>query len=210
MRERGYPTQNILVACDFDLIFVYASAGWEGSFHDNTIFKRVECNPRYQFPQPKEGKFYFVDAGYPNKPGFLAPYKGYKYHQADFRQGRRIIGDDKELFNRAHSLCVAVSSGLSGFSRIGSPLLHVCLWYSLKTQVQIVLSAMAFHNFIRRDRDQEDDLFPPVERQREYVFQDLPDSDPTREDREDMPQYGVLDDENDPYMNSVRNNIREQ
>ncbi|KAH7849464.1 hypothetical protein Vadar_018270 [Vaccinium darrowii] len=76
-------------------------------------------------------------------------------------------------------------------------------------KVQIVLSAMAFHNFIRRDRDQED-LFPPVERQLEYVFKDLADADPTLTDREDMPQYGVLNNENDPYMNNVRDNIREQ
>ncbi|KAH7834235.1 hypothetical protein Vadar_014000 [Vaccinium darrowii] len=74
-------------------------------------------------------------------------------------------------------------------------------------EAQIVLSAMVFHNCIRHDRDQEKDLFPPVERQREYVFQDLPDSDPTREDREDMPQYGVLNDENDPYMNSTEASI---
>ncbi|KAH7850417.1 hypothetical protein Vadar_032599 [Vaccinium darrowii] len=105
--RKGYATQNILVVllvCDFDLTFVYASAGWEGSFHDNTIFKRVVYNPR----------------------------------------------------------------------------------------------------------DPEEDLFPPVENQADYTFQDLEDSDPTLKDREDMPQYGVLNDENDPHMNCVRNNIREQ
>ncbi|KAH7865043.1 hypothetical protein Vadar_001536 [Vaccinium darrowii] len=77
-------------------------------------------------------------------------------------------------------------------------------------KVQIVLSGMAFHNFIRRDRDPEDYLFPQVESQAEFAFKDLPDKDPTLADREDMPQYGVLNDENDPYMNCVRNNIRDQ
>ncbi|KAH7847435.1 hypothetical protein Vadar_025991 [Vaccinium darrowii] len=209
-RRKGYATQNILVACDFDLTFVYASAGWEGSFHDNTIFKRVVYNPRYQFPQSEEGKFYLVDVGYPNKLGFLAPYKGYRYHQEDFRRGRRFIRSDNEFFNRAHSSLRSCIERTIGVFKSTFPVVYRMPWYSLRTQVQIVLSGMAFHNFIRRDRDPEDDVFRPVENQLDYTFQDLADSDPTLEDREDMPQYGVLDDENNPHMNCVRNNIREQ
>ncbi|KAH7858551.1 hypothetical protein Vadar_025207 [Vaccinium darrowii] len=148
--RKGYATQNILVACDFDLTFLYASAGWEGSFHDNTIFKRVVYNPSSCI--------------------------------------ERTIGVFKSRF----------------------PVVYHMPWYSLRTQVQIVLSGMAFHNFIRRDRDPEDNLFSLVENQPDYTFQDLPDSDTSLEDREDMPQYGVLNDENDPHMNCVRDNIREQ
>jgi hypothetical protein len=33
------------------------------------------------------GKFYLVDSGYPNRLGYLAPYKGTKYHLPEFRQG---------------------------------------------------------------------------------------------------------------------------
>ncbi|XP_025792146.1 uncharacterized protein LOC112873399 [Panicum hallii] len=31
------------------------------------------------------GKFYLVDFGYPNRPGYLAPYKGTMYHIQDFQ-----------------------------------------------------------------------------------------------------------------------------
>ena len=48
------------------------------------------------------GKYYLVDAGYPNQSGYLAPYKGQKYHLPEFRQGRLPSGK-KEVFNHAHS-----------------------------------------------------------------------------------------------------------
>ena len=33
------------------------------------------------------GKYYLVDSGYANKQGYLAPYKGNKYHLQEFRDG---------------------------------------------------------------------------------------------------------------------------
>lgn len=32
-------TMNIIAVCDFDLCFTFASPWWEGSMHDNKIFK---------------------------------------------------------------------------------------------------------------------------------------------------------------------------
>ena len=50
------------------------------------------------------GKYYLVDAGYKNKPGFLAPFREQNYHLHDCTHGdsdRR-----KEIFNYQHaSLC---------------------------------------------------------------------------------------------------------
>ncbi|KAF7154250.1 hypothetical protein RHSIM_Rhsim01G0123300 [Rhododendron simsii] len=77
--RKGYATQNIMAACNFDLTFVFASAGWEGTYHDYSIFKQYVLNERYRFPRPEAGKYYLVDAGSPNRLGFLAPYKGYRF-----------------------------------------------------------------------------------------------------------------------------------
>jgi hypothetical protein len=33
------------------------------------------------------GKCYVVDAGYPNRPGYLAPYKGERYHLPEWHRG---------------------------------------------------------------------------------------------------------------------------
>ena len=39
--RKHYPTQNVLVAVDFDLRFTYVLAGWEGSAHDGLILADV-------------------------------------------------------------------------------------------------------------------------------------------------------------------------
>jgi hypothetical protein len=33
------------------------------------------------------GKYYHVDAGYPNMFGYLTPYKGERYHAPEFHRG---------------------------------------------------------------------------------------------------------------------------
>jgi hypothetical protein len=48
------------------------------------------------------GKFYLVDSGYLNRPGYLAPYKETKYHLPKYREGPRPTGR-KEIFNCPHS-----------------------------------------------------------------------------------------------------------
>ena len=37
--RKGYPTQNVLVACSFDLKFTYVLSGWEGTTSDSRIIK---------------------------------------------------------------------------------------------------------------------------------------------------------------------------
>jgi hypothetical protein len=43
-----------------------------------------------------------VDLGYPNQKGYLAPYKGVKYHLPEFRAGPRATGK-KEVFNQLYT-----------------------------------------------------------------------------------------------------------
>ena len=38
------------------------------------------------------GKYYLVDAGYPQMKGFLGPYKGERYHLSHFRKGEEPTG----------------------------------------------------------------------------------------------------------------------
>jgi len=65
-------TQNVLAICDFDRRFTFVAAGIPGSAHDCAVLR--EAMERYgeHFPHPPAGKFYLVDAGCPNCPGFLA------------------------------------------------------------------------------------------------------------------------------------------
>jgi hypothetical protein len=126
--RHGYSTQNVLAICDFDMRFTFAVAGWPGSVHDMRVFNDAIRKYGDKFPHPPAGtlvtllelislfkvysiiftvflnlgKFYLVDSGYPNRPGYLAPYKGTKYHLLEFQKRGRPRGK-KEVFNFVHS-----------------------------------------------------------------------------------------------------------
>jgi len=48
------------------------------------------------------GKYYLVDAGYPNEYRYLSPYKSERYHFQEFRRRGQPSGR-KKVFNHAHS-----------------------------------------------------------------------------------------------------------
>ncbi|KAK2653429.1 hypothetical protein Ddye_013285 [Dipteronia dyeriana] len=73
--RKGFPTQNIMVVCGFDMLFTFVWPGWEGSAHDTRIFLEALRNTVFKFPIPPDDKYYLVDVGYPNMKGYLAPYK---------------------------------------------------------------------------------------------------------------------------------------
>ncbi|KAK2655750.1 hypothetical protein Ddye_008802 [Dipteronia dyeriana] len=72
-RKRS-PTQNIMVACDFNICFTFAWARWEGD--DARIFLKALRRENLHFPHPPTGKYYLVDACYPQMKGYLGSYKG--------------------------------------------------------------------------------------------------------------------------------------
>ncbi|XP_059650323.1 uncharacterized protein LOC132296099 [Cornus florida] len=86
--RKGDCTQNVIAACSFDMKFTFVWAGWEGSAHDSRILNEALGRPNLNFPKPPSGKYYVVDAGYANMPGYLAPYKGARWailkHMAPF------------------------------------------------------------------------------------------------------------------------------
>jgi len=46
IERKGIITQNVMAACDFDLLFTFIMAGWEGAAHD-TISKFFKTTIRY-------------------------------------------------------------------------------------------------------------------------------------------------------------------
>ena len=101
-------TTNCMCTCDFDIKFTFACVGQEGSTYNTRIFLSCLNNESYNFPKAPASlkiycliivlkyvlcsenanvinilvckKVYHVDSGYPIKRGFLAPYKGERYH----------------------------------------------------------------------------------------------------------------------------------
>ncbi|KAJ9134984.1 hypothetical protein P3X46_032211 [Hevea brasiliensis] len=100
--RKGVPTQNIMAAYSFDMQFTFVMAGWEGTAHDGRLFQYAINKQNLNFPKPPPGKYYVVDAGYQQMEGYLAPYKGTRYHLPNFQRGGRPRGL-KEIFIRWHS-----------------------------------------------------------------------------------------------------------
>jgi len=103
------------------------------------------------------GYYYAVDAGYPNIPGFLAPYRGERYHLNDFR-GRGRITRKYALFNYRHSSLRNVIERAFGVLKARFPILKSIPNYPLRRQRQIPLACCTLHNFIRME-DRADRLF---------------------------------------------------
>jgi hypothetical protein len=58
--RKHYTIQNVLAVVDFDLMFTYVLAGWEGSAHDaSNLTNRLSRPDGIHLP---DGKFYLGDA----------------------------------------------------------------------------------------------------------------------------------------------------
>jgi hypothetical protein len=118
---------------------------------------------------PSIGNFYLVDSGYTNKAGYLAPYRGQKYHFQEFHQGTMPRGK-KEHFNYTHSRLRNVIERSFGVLKNKWRILFKIQSYPLHKQTKIIVACMALHNFIREsqladkefDRCDRDENYQPL------------------------------------------------
>ncbi|XP_028084239.1 uncharacterized protein LOC114285401 [Camellia sinensis] len=115
-------SQNVLAACNFDMLFTFINSGWEG-------------------------KYYLVDAGFTNMPGFLAPFRSQRYHLQEFR-GHHYAGP-KELFNHRHSSLRNVIERTLGVLNKRFPILRSMPNYKSTRQGPLVIACSIVHNWIR-------------------------------------------------------------
>ncbi|PWA76471.1 hypothetical protein CTI12_AA233700 [Artemisia annua] len=91
---------NVLGVCCPNMQFIYVLPGWEGSAHDGRVLRDAISRPDgLKIPQ---SCYYLVDAGYCNAPGFLASFRGQRYHLNEFH-GHRPQSGAAEYFNMKHS-----------------------------------------------------------------------------------------------------------
>ncbi|XP_075080484.1 uncharacterized protein LOC142165985 [Nicotiana tabacum] len=136
-RGKGKCYQNVLAICDFNMVFNYVYAGWEGVAHD-------------------AHKYYLYDAAYPNTRGFLAPYRNIRYWLGDYH--RRHAINKEEKFNHAHAQLRNVIERAYGVLKARFPILDKMTPYSIDVQRDVVIACFAVHNFIKKER-LNDDLF---------------------------------------------------
>ncbi|KAL6638990.1 hypothetical protein ACP70R_022720 [Stipagrostis hirtigluma subsp. patula] len=115
-------------------------------------------------------KYYLVDSGYPNKKGFLAPYKGQKYHIPDFQRGHIPTGR-KEVFNHAHSSIRNTVERTFGVYKMKWRVTGHIPSFPGEKQKKIIIACMALHNFIR-DSALSDELFERCDEDEDYIPED--------------------------------------
>ncbi|KAL4011963.1 hypothetical protein IC575_029030 [Cucumis melo] len=147
-----------MCVCSFDMLFTYVMSGWEGSANDSRILQECIKNPENKFPMPKRDQYYLVDSGYSNMPGFLAPFRGQRYHLRDFRERRHRPRGREEVFNYRHSSLRNVIERCFGVLKARFPILKQMPPYPIKTQKYIPIACCIVHNYIRLN-DRQDDLF---------------------------------------------------
>ncbi|KAL8492702.1 hypothetical protein ACS0TY_024050 [Phlomoides rotata] len=156
--RKGTISQNVLAICDFNLMFTYVYAGWEGSASDAHVLSNAMISGQ-NFPWPNEGKYYLVDAGFTNYGRFLAPYRQTRYHLNEFRSSGMAARTPVELFNHRHSSLRNAIERCFGLLKSRFPMLK---WgmppYTMDRQVKIVIACCVLHNFIRRF-GMEDEIF---------------------------------------------------
>ncbi|XP_048536130.1 protein ALP1-like isoform X4 [Triticum urartu] len=87
LNRHNETSQNVLAVCDFDMRFTFVMSGWPGSAHDMRVFKDAITTHHQKFPHPLPGKYYVIDAGYPNRPGYLSSYRCTRYHVEQWQNG---------------------------------------------------------------------------------------------------------------------------
>ena len=134
--RKGFHSQNVLAACNFDLRFVYVLAGWEGSAADAGVLKDAIFRNGFNIPQ---GKYYLGDAGYGLSRSCLVPYRGVRYHLHEWALGNSRPQNSKELFNLRHAQLRNVIERIFGVMKKRFPILNKSMEYPMHRQVETCL-----------------------------------------------------------------------
>ncbi|KAH6756612.1 hypothetical protein C2S53_001793 [Perilla frutescens var. hirtella] len=104
-----------------------------GSAYDGRVLRDAINRPNgLKIPQ---GSYYLVDAGYCNSEGFLAPYRGHRYHLNEFNGHRPEKAE--EYFNMKHSRARNVIERCFGLLKGRWKILASPSFFPIKTQLSI-------------------------------------------------------------------------
>jgi len=126
-------------------------AGWPGAVHDMRVFTDAMTRYSAHFPHPPPGKFYVVDAGYPNRPGYHSPYRSTRYHVEHWQNNPPPQGM-QETFNHAHFQVRNVIERPFRVLKMKWRMLLNMPKFPHGKQTRIIVACMALHNFIRDSR----------------------------------------------------------
>ncbi|KAI3702249.1 hypothetical protein L6452_27979 [Arctium lappa] len=197
-RGKGECYQNVLAICDFNMVFTFVVAGWEGVAHDSRVLSEALTDGAIGFPFPPPDKYYLCDAAYTNTRGFMAPYRNVRYWLGDFRRRRAI--NKYEKFNHSHAKLRNVIERSYGVLKARFPILKRMVPFSLEVQRDVVIACFAVHNFIRKE-GLSDELFSEYDQTNDQ-------GDDDGDEAEEVQVHGSTADQT--YMASLREEIATQ
>nr|XP_048321746.1 protein ALP1-like [Ziziphus jujuba var. spinosa] len=128
--------------------FIFVLPGWEGSASDSRVLRDALSRPNgLKVPT---GYYYLVDAGYTNGEGFLAPYRGTRYHLSEWRDGC-APANHEEYFNMKHASARNIIERCFGVLKMRWAILRSPSFYPISTQIKIITACCLIHNLIRRE-----------------------------------------------------------
>ncbi|XP_074592480.1 uncharacterized protein LOC141848346 [Curcuma longa] len=169
--RKGRISTNVLGVCNRDMNFVYVLSGWEGSASDSRILR--DAIGRRNSLQIPLGSYYLVDVGYTNGQGFLAPYRGTRYHVQEWAQGSRAPQNYQEYFNKKHSSARNIIERCFGLLKKRWTILRSPSFYPIKTQNRIIIACCLLQNFIRMNMDSDPEENTTIEPEHMPVGEDF-------------------------------------
>ncbi|PPD85044.1 hypothetical protein GOBAR_DD18033 [Gossypium barbadense] len=121
--RKGDTATNMLGVCTPDMQFIYVLPGWEGFY-------------------------YLVDARYTNCEGFLAPFRGQRYHLNEWSQGYQP-STPQEFFNMKHASARNVIERFFGLLKLRWGILRSLSFYPIRVHNRVTIACCLLHNFIR-------------------------------------------------------------
>ncbi|XP_022852713.1 uncharacterized protein LOC111374288 [Olea europaea var. sylvestris] len=139
-----------MLTCDFDTKITFVYSVWEANANDSRVFVDAVTRSSNNFPMLRGNQFYLVDSEYPNMFGFVAPYRGQRYHLHNYVGRGRLCGKE-ELFNYRHSSRCNIIECCIRVLKARFPILKLITNYSLSRQRQIPTSCYLTNNFIHQE-----------------------------------------------------------
>ncbi|XP_048497638.1 protein ALP1-like [Beta vulgaris subsp. vulgaris] len=192
--RKGSIAMNVLGVCNPNLEFIYVQPGWEGSAHDGRVLR--DAISRHNGLKVSQGAYYLVDAGYTNCEGFLAPYRGHRYHLKEWGDRQPISAE--EYFNMKHSKARNVIERCFGLLKGRWGILRAPSFFPIRTHGRIVQACALLHNLIRKHMPTDYTMYFDSDSDEE--------SDDDEDDLDDEVEYITHIATSDAWTNS-RNNL---
>ncbi|GAB4829638.1 hypothetical protein Ancab_040643 [Ancistrocladus abbreviatus] len=146
--RKGSIAMNVLGVCSPDKQFIFVLPGWEGSAHDGRVLRDAISWPNgLKVPQ-----------------GFLAPYRGQRYHLNEWRSGAQPRSAE-EYFNLKHSRARNAIEKCFGAIKGKWAILRSPSFFPVRTQGRIVMACCLLHNLVKKympeslvDDEDEDEI----------------------------------------------------